>query len=173
MEGNNTITYGNISLVCPYEIQSMIELKIIKEVNNHSKLYFTGIIPEEKKDEYISIATSKDKIEVNLLSNGSVVRALFKGLVSNIKVKAVNNIYYLEVEGVSCTYDLDVKLKCRSFQNKNMSYTELIEKVLSSYAGADYMNLAAEGKNLGRFVLQYNETDWQFLKRIASYNGYV
>ncbi len=173
MESNNVITYGNIKLVSPYEVKSLIGLKITKEINNHSKIYFKGIIEEDKKDEYISKASTKDKIELNYIENGATVKCLFKGVISKIKIKAVNSIYYVEAEGISNTYELDVKLKKRSFQNKNMSYTEFVQKVISNCSGADFINVAAQGKTIGRFLLQYNETDWQFLKRTASKNGDV
>ncbi|MGG0796331.1 hypothetical protein ABE137_20335 [Brevibacillus laterosporus] len=57
--------YGNIQVVSPYDIQTLQDLQLVKEANDHAKLYPTGIIPEEKKDSYIAMATSSDLIEVN------------------------------------------------------------------------------------------------------------
>ncbi|MED4764066.1 ABC transporter transmembrane domain-containing protein, partial [Brevibacillus laterosporus] len=57
--------YGNIQVVSPYDIQTLQDLQLVKEANDHAKLYLTGIIPEEKKDSYIAMATNSDLIEVN------------------------------------------------------------------------------------------------------------
>jgi hypothetical protein len=42
--------YENIEIVSPYGIQQLTELKIVRRVNQHTTLYYTGIIPEAQKD---------------------------------------------------------------------------------------------------------------------------
>lgn len=165
MGKTHTVTgYDNIILQFPYEIKTLLELKIIQSINEHGRIYFTGIVPEEKKDDYIKMASSNDKIKVK-----NKDEILFKGKVSNIKIKAVNKVYYIEVEGVSQTYDLDIKLKSKSFQDQNMLYTGLIQNVISTYSGSDFIDTAAKGKKIEKLIVQYNETDWDFLKRMASH----
>ncbi|MED0681371.1 hypothetical protein P4S83_18405 [Aneurinibacillus thermoaerophilus] len=165
--------YGNIQLVSPYEVKNLSEIKIVKTVNNHATLYVKGMIPEDKRDCYIEMATSTDTVEVNQIENGSVIRTLFDGLVSNIGITTVRGIYYLEVEALSHTCRMDVKLKNRSFQNKDMLYTSLIDRVIADYPESDFIDMASKSSKLGKCVIQYNETDWQFLKRMASHFGAV
>lgn len=166
------VTYSDISLVSPYKIKYITELIIERKVNEHAVLYLTGVIPEEKKDKYVEKASTKDKIEVVQLAEGSTVRTLFKGIVSNIGVKCVRGIYYIDIECLSYTYDMDIKRKCRSFQNNDMLYKDLVSKVVKEYKG-DYKDCASNGSKLDEFTLQYNETDWQFIKRMASRFGAV
>jgi hypothetical protein len=59
-------------------------------------------------------------------------------------------------------------LKSRSFQNSAMTYTNLFKKVIAGYPGADVIDNGSRGANLGDFAVQYQETDWYFLKRMAS-----
>ncbi|MBG9790691.1 wall-associated protein, partial [Brevibacillus laterosporus] len=165
--------YGNLQVVSPYDIQTLQELQLVKEANDHAKLYLTGIIPEEKKDSYIAMATSSDIIEVNEVEDGRVVRNLFTGLIENIGVRAVRGIYYIELEGISLTSQLDIKEKTRSFQDKNMTYTALLDLILKDYPGSDYLDYATNGAKLEGFTLQYKETDWAFIKRMASRFGAV
>ncbi|WP_240470286.1 hypothetical protein [Brevibacillus laterosporus] len=165
--------YGNIQVVSPYDIQTLQDLQLVKEANDHAKLYLTGIIPEEKKDSYIAMATSSDIIEVNEVEDGRVVRNLFTGLVENIGVRAVRGIYYIELEGISLTSQLDIKEKTRSFQDKNMTYTALLDFILKDYPGSDYLDYATNNATLEGFTLQYKETDWAFIKRMASRFGAV
>lgn len=168
-EFENLIAYDNIKLVSPYEIQQLSELKIVKKMNDHVYIYFTGIVPEEKKDSYVEKATANDKIEVAQMADGSKVRTLFKGLVSNVGIRFVKGVYYIDVEGLSHTCEMDVKLKSRSFQDKNMLYKDIIEKVIKDYSGADFKDCASKGSKLDKFIVQYTETDWQFIKRMASH----
>ncbi|AMA73477.1 hypothetical protein ACH33_11830 [Aneurinibacillus sp. XH2] len=165
--------YGNVELISPYEVQRLNEIKIVKTVNDHAKLYVTGIIPEEQQDFYIEMANSTDTVKVNQVENGRIVRPLFSGQVSHIEIKAVRGIYYIELEARSHTCRMDVKRKSRSFQNKDMLYTDLIETILANYSGSDYIDTVSETSKLRKCIIQYEETDWQFLKRMASHFGAV
>lgn len=167
------ITYNNLDILTPYEIKHINELRIERKINEHTVLFLSGVIPDEKKDSLIETATAEDTIEVVQLEEGSKVRNLFKGVVSNIGVRCVKGIYYFELEALSFTCKMDIKLIHRSFQNIEMSYDDLIKKVLKGYAGADYKDYATNGSTLDEFTVQYNETDWQFIKRMASRFGAV
>ncbi|NLW45858.1 MAG: hypothetical protein GXY86_00740 [Firmicutes bacterium] len=163
-----TIGLDAIQIISPYELVILTDLRINRKPNYHAQAYFSAVIPEGKKDSYVENAIIGDRIEINQAEKGQIVRPLFKGLVTKIKVKTVRDIYYLEVEALSSTYELDIKLKKRSFQNERMSYNELFRKVLQEYKGADCNDQISNGAELGRFTIQYEETDWQFLKRMAS-----
>jgi hypothetical protein len=165
--------YGNIELVSPYEVQHLNEIKIVKKVNDHAKLYVTGVIPEEQQDFSIDMASRTDTVKVNQMENGSIVRTLFSGPVSHIGIRAVRGIYYMELEARSHTCSMDVKRKSRSFQNKTMRYTHLIEAILAKYPGSDSIDMATESSEIRKCIIQYEETDWQFLKRMASHFGTV
>lgn len=160
-------TYIHIKIVGLYEPVELIDLRIEKRINDHARLYLTGIIPPEKKDSYIN--ESQSPVEINQTDSSGETAALFKGITTMINVKMVRNIYYLEIEGISHTYELDVKLKRRSFQNKDMQYTQLIEKVIEDYTDVFYIDKAADSSRLEKFIIQYDETDWEFLKRMASH----
>ncbi len=160
-------TYNNLQ-VGPYEMTHLLELKLVKKINDHARLYFTGIVPEENKDSYVEMTKCHTQIEVNQVDDDSKNIPIFKGTVTDIGVKSVRGIYYVEAQAVSNTYDMDIKLKSRSFQNKGMTYKEIIDKIISNYSGADAIDMASKGSSIDKLTVQYNETDWQFLKRMAS-----
>jgi hypothetical protein len=164
----NLTGYENLEIGSHYPIQQLTELKMVRRLNCHTVLYYTGIIPETQKDSYIQAATTKDVITVNRKDSSGKVEPLFKGHIVNIGVKMVRDIYYLEVEGVSHTAGLDVKLRDRSFQNKDLKYTEFLNQILSPYSGGSIKDKASNGKTLAKLVVQKDETDWQLLKRQAS-----
>lgn len=159
--------YENIQIT-PFKLQELLELKVVRKINEHTRLSFTGIVPEDQKDSYVLSVEAKTQIEVNLTGADGSAKPFFKGPVTRVQVKAVRDIYYLQVEAVSYTYDLDIKVKSRSFQNSGLTYTDLIKRVLADYPGADFHDTATKGVQLGGFAIQYQETDWNFLKRVAS-----
>ncbi|MGF9820975.1 contractile injection system protein, VgrG/Pvc8 family, partial [Brevibacillus agri] len=165
--------YENIQLASPFEIQRLQDVKIIKTINDHARLYITAIIPDEKRDRCIDMATSEDIVALNLVENGSLVQTLFKGLIASVSVNVVRGVYQLELEAVSATQRMDGQRKQRSFQNKQMTYAELLDEITKSYPGSDYLDYASNGAPLGTIAIQYQETDWQFLKRLASRFGAV
>ena len=163
----SVIAYNNLK-VSPYQLTNLTELKIVKKINEHGKLFLKGIVLESLKDSYIDMTKSKTSIEVAHIDKKSRSKPLFKGIVISIKMKSIRGVYYIELEALSHSFDLDIKLKSRSFQNKDMTYKALIQEVISEYSGADNIDTASNGKNIQAFTLQYNETDWQFLKRMVS-----
>jgi len=163
-----TITgYHNLELK-PYQI-SLQELKIVKKINEHTKAFFTGIVSEDQKDKYIEMTEAQTPIEINQRGVSTDNVSVFKGIVTNIKVKSVRDIYYIEGEALSHTYLMDIKQKSRSFQNKDMTYQDLINNVINEYSGADCNDTVTRGDTIKKFIIQYQETDWQFLKRMASH----
>lgn len=159
--------YHNLQ-ISPYELTSLKELTLTKKLNEHVRLQFTGIVSEEVKDRYVATAEAKSPIEVWQLDPSGNRTPLFNGIVLNIEVRSVRDVYYLEIEAVSHTYDLDVQQKSRSFQYTDMTYGALFKQVGADYPGIDILDEVTNGGTLGTFTMQHKETDWQFLKRMAS-----
>lgn len=63
---------------------------------------------------------------------------------------------------------MDIRPKRRSFQKTEDSYNNLFSHVTSSYTDAEVIDEASHGAAIGELLVQYNETDWAFVKRIAS-----
>ncbi|WP_336635231.1 hypothetical protein [Lysinibacillus fusiformis] len=154
--------------ISPFELVSIQELSLTKKMNEHARLRFTGIVPEEARDTYVEMTEARSAIEVNQLNNLGVPSPLFKGVILNVKVSSVRGIYYIEVEAASSTHQLDIKKKNRSYQDKEMTYKALFKLLNPFYPGLDIIDEATKGAKLEKFTLQYYETDWEFLKRLAS-----
>ena len=160
------LTAGNL-VISPYKLERIIDLKLIRKINEHTKLRFTGILQENLKERHIHETSTDTMVEFYQQDYGLDKKLIFKGIVSHMEIKTVRDIYYIEVEAVSLTQMLDVKIKSRSFQNQNMTYEDLIRLVIQDYRG-DIKDEASQGKKIEKMIMQYQETDWQFLKRLAS-----
>ncbi|MEW8956319.1 phage baseplate assembly protein V, partial [Clostridium sp.] len=62
---------------------------------------------------------------------------------------------------------MDIYERRRAFQNPNMTSHQLINKVMGEYKNIKY-KINVPNEPIGEFILQYNETDWEFLKRFLS-----
>lgn len=166
-------TYGNLQ-VAPFDLEYLQQLTITQNINQHAHLQFTGIIPKEKRDACLAMTTTKTPVEV-VKADQEETTSLFKGLVTDIKIQAVGEVHQLTVEALSASYLMDIELRSRSFQEQTMTYEDLIREVIANYQEADFIDTATAGAQLQDFTLQYQETDWQFLKRMASrfYTGLI
>ncbi len=162
----SALSYEHLT-VSPYDVTSIQTLEITQAVNEHARLRFSGVIPDQQKERYVAEAEIGTSLSINAIVDQKE-QPLFQGIVLHIEVKAVRDVYYLDIEAVSASYILDIQRKQRSFQNKAMTIPQLLEAVGSDYAGADLVDEATGGAAIGKFIMQYQETDWQFLKRIAS-----
>jgi len=158
--------YKNLSIDFVKPIENIVDLKITKELNKHSKVYIRGIIPEEETEEYANTATINDKIKITETGSENVV---FVGVIDTISVRQYHDVYYLELEAVSYSYNLDITKKYRSFQDLSMTYRDILDEVLADYDKTHYIDTVTNKQIIPDIIVQYNETDWEFIKRLASH----
>lgn len=166
MNKETALTYKDI-IVMPYNIR-VNQIEITQQMNEHATLHLTGVIPDELEDSYVYMTDAETSIEVLQIASDGQAIPIFNGLALDVQVKSVLGTYYLEVKAVSHTYVLDVKKKNQTYQDAGMPYSELIDVCIADQKGADFMDCVTNGANLGSFTMQYIETDWEFLKRMAS-----
>lgn len=166
MSSSLVVDYNTLK-IAPFEMR-LHEVKMVKTIDDHARLTFTGIIPEEKEDQYVKMAGEQTEVEFTYTDEKGQSKTLFHGLLLKLSVRVDREVYWLEAEAVSHTYLMDIKLVDRAFQNKSMLIEEVVEQVGSHYKKADFNITYTEKRKLGSFTLQYQETDWQFLKRLAS-----
>ncbi|MEK4425968.1 phage baseplate assembly protein V [Solibacillus sp. FSL K6-1523] len=165
-EKETALTYKDM-IVMPYNIR-VSQIEITEQMNAHATLHLTGLIPEELEDSYVYMTDAETPIEVLQIASDGKTTPIFNGLALEVQVKSVMGNYYLEVQAVSHTYVLDVKKKNQTYQDASMSYGALIEACIADQSAADFMDYVTKGAKLGSFTMQYLETDWEFLKRMAS-----
>lgn len=156
----------------PYEFICIKHMKITNEINNHSILHIEGIIDDNIKDKYIYTTEEFSPISIYYQKDKSF-EYLFNGNVINIKITAQKDFYYVYIEARSFSGIMDIDKNFRDFQNINMTTHELIDIIMESYIDIDY-EINIPNESIGSFTLQYNETDYEFLKRVLSkYNDVI
>lgn len=161
-------TQGDI-LVEPYKFQKIIKLKVTRELNEHAKLYISGIIDEENVDKYVENADGDASILISVKDDKDSVTNVFQGVVTSIQVNANNDVRTLEIEALSRTFLMDIKKKSRSFQNENSTYGDIFKAVNAEYNSIQMLDYITKGATIDKLIVQYKESDWEFIKRLASH----
>ena len=155
----------------PYEILNVEDIKIEWKPNEHGNLNLKCLIDDKNNFNYSIKASTEDKICIYEEIENGEKSIIFNGLIQNVRTTNINGIYYLEIDGISSSFNLDIEEKSRSFQDIEMTYDELIEEIFKDYKGFGYTQRMDKPQKIGRPLFQYKETDFNFLKRLASQLG--
>lgn len=147
------------------------KVKVVQKMNEHVKVFLTGVLTETQMEEYTDHMDAGAKLVIYYVNDDQRQIVLFKGLTMQIRIKWVSNVAHLIAEAVSYTSQLDEVPHRQSFQNVNMKLQTLLEHVLKSYPKANCTSRLKD-QLLQEFTMQFDETDWSFLKRIASRLGW-
>ena len=159
------IDVGEIT-ISPFEFDSIVELKIEKRLNAHSTLHARGVVKADTNFE--SLTKIVEDVEIKC-KNGD--RVYFCGVLKNIKLTCVGSVYNLEIYAISNTVLLDTQKHKRSFQNNAQNYESIVKTIIKDKNGA--VTYSAPTTMVKNIILQYNETDWEFAKRLASHTNDV
>jgi hypothetical protein len=160
------ISYEQICVEGPWELQSVYELSIHSGLNRHTIARFTALVTEKSGAEAGLKETVDDRVKIYIDDNGKKTM-LFQGRIKEVDIRLRTGVYLLSAGLISETSLLDREIKSRSFQNTELTYDQVVGKVLQDYPGKSLELTAAKVKLTGP-VIQYLETDWQFILRMAS-----
>lgn len=165
-----SITYDKL-VITNFKIQHIENLKITQAVNEHACLEFTASLDEEEKNMPVYNTLTYSKVEVLYKyknKKDSSTKCLFNGIITYVSVTTQSNVNYIYVTALSNTYLLDIYKLSLSYQNTGVSYKNLVKTILKRTDKAEAKFLEASDKSIGDFIIQYKETDWEFIRRIAS-----
>lgn len=133
-----------------YEILSF---SLSSKVNEHNIL----------KISFISLVEISFAKELCYVKDNNVLKASIKKI---IQKKSKDKII-VEIEALSFSYSLDIVKKERIFQDEKLTYKEIIEYILKDY-NIKYVISNNLNIKTNRLYLQYDETDFEFIRRILA-----
>ena len=104
---------------------------------------------------------------IQLCGHGNTAGALFSGYPEKVEIKEERGYRIADIQAVSGTILLDQKKSNRVFQKKAQTYMGIANTVT---ADTEHSACILPGSDMqtGGTLIQYQETDWNFLKRMAS-----
>ena len=162
----------------PFDFSDILEVSIEQNINEHARLYIKGVLKsstasedsnQQEPDDYtVQQTAAETAAALYNIDEKSNVECLFQGLITNVKQSQTTDLKYIEVEVVSPSYNLDITKNSRSFQRKTATYDDIISSVTQ---GEAEIKNCQPSQQTGKLIVQYKETDWDFLKRMASHHN--
>lgn len=159
----------------PYELVDIIEVRMSNRINEHAKLYIKGVLAlggqqqsseGQEEDQTVQQTNAGETAALYSIDEEGNIERLFQGIIRSIKQTQTTDLKYIEVEVFSSSYLLDIKKKSCSFQQMTATYDDIIALV----AGKEVeVQNRQDSKQIGKLIVQYKETNWEFLKRLASH----
>ena len=125
------------------------------------------------KDEDIKIIIS-GRSNISNENGASNDKIFLNGIIDDIKLSEIKTgSLVVEITCISKSVLLDRIPRYRSFQDPSLTYSEIAEEINKNYGanGEKIISVGEDMKEVPRMTIQYNETDWEYLKRLASYTG--
>ena len=160
----------------PFEYIALRQLKIEQKVNEHAKAQISMHIKDDMQEPYMDILSGETWVKVIGLGDqeeneGDIHTILFYGMVTDFQISHDGYETLLNLEVTSGTIIMDLNPHFRVFQNKDSMCAEICRKLTSTYKEGQVTCLEGENDTTGGVLIQYGETDWEFLKRIMGRTG--
>ena len=158
-----------------FEFVNLDKMEIKKSIFDHSRVEIRGMVQKKNIDKYKAHLEKEDPAIIITYDNDDR-KVLFKGIINDYKFSHEYYDYYLELKAVSYSVLLERERKNnRVFQNQGKSYNEVFSKLSSDN---DKFHISFTDSSIGDVplvskdypvVLQYKESEWDFIKRLSSY----
>lgn len=122
------------------------------------------------KDVELSLETENFEKLSTLKSEGEKTQEIkFKGIITSISGSRSQSEYSIDVEAKSYEALLIDNPTCKSFENKTLN--EIVEDVVDDYSEYISAEIDSRFTDVLPYTVQYNETNYQFLLRLAQRFG--
>lgn len=148
---------------------SITHLRMVCKKDEHAAAEIVGTVSGQKGMNDFDGWIGKD---IKLYDTGENEALFFTGLTEEIEGKSEGGLYTVYVRAAGYTVLLDREEKSRSWQDRNRSYLSIIENTLEERSVPGEKGevwCGAGDEKVKSPVIRYKETDWEFIKRMASY----
>lgn len=160
------ITAGSIKVYSHFFISNLLDMEIETKEGCHSKLALRGFLLEgENRTEL-----PKDTIMITGKNEEGNEEILFRGIIQETHIFHENGISQIILTAASESMQMDKQKRSRSFQDTSLSCAEVMRSIVSKYGGT--MVCEDSPMKIGEPMVQYEETDWEFCKRLAGKMGW-
>ena len=158
------IEYSDLKFISAFAMEKILDFQTWEVPGEHARGNFRLLLSENETG-----INSMDA-PIQLLGQGNTAGALFSGYPEKVEIKEERGYRIADIQAVSGTILLDQKKSNRVFQKKVQTYMGIASAVT---ADTDHSACILPGSDMrtGGTLIQYQETDWRFLKRMASQLG--
>ena len=163
LEDDGAITYKDLFL-STMEVAYFIDVKIKQYPGKHASLYVKAVLDSDMdENDFHGIS---DNVSLQYWKDEEA-HVLFYGVIDDLFLDRDGEGKILVLTAWDATMQMDIQRKKRIFQNPEMGVHQLVSEVMKTYIGSDY-KIHVPDVPIGELIFQYEETDWEFLKRFLS-----
>ena len=143
----------------------------IKYIGSANQLSLYDALIDRKGDKEIKIL-GRSNIADN--TGNSTEKIFLNGVIKELQINETTaGALTVEITAISKSVLLDRIPRYCSFQDPTLTYSAIAGEINGNYGTNDVkiVNVGEDMQVVPRMTIQYNETDWEYLKRIASYTG--
>lgn len=158
------LTFQGLKIILPLEgVIQAEDFSLTASFNRHAEVSLLLLMEEERIEESVHGLGEGAEIEV------FETQPLFAGKITETEMKLCRGQHYIKLKAVSYTMDWQLAIVSQSFLNLDATYEQVMKKVLENQPQAEILDCITGGARIPDFLLQYEETDWDFLVRLASH----
>ena len=171
-EGKNIGIILNKTKLENFVIQEFV---LDENINEHQKLEIQLEMDDEQRKNLERIIEKEDVgIEIELANvDEDVKRRVFSGIVDYFEILDYGSYgcrILMRAFSKSVLFDRKNEKKYRVFQDNNLMFSDIIDEINKDYADKKleikYSDITK--KQIDSLIVQFDETDWEFLVRLAS-----
>lgn len=159
----DVISYSNIK-VSGFPFQKIISVVIQHEPNEHAVAEIVGEVETAEAQNMVQRVDEKTMVTISTTAEGQP-KKLFCGCVGNLSMQQENEYSRVQLQLYSTSKLLDITKKNKTYQNTSKTYGQIMNADISSVGD---LHMMVSDKAIGQLIMKYNETDWEFMKRMAS-----
>lgn len=154
-----------------FDFISIDSLSICHQANEHSRAKVCGKVSCDYQEEYLSTLVKESWTRIYAIDSEGGEQIVFVGIVTAFAMVRKGHDTVLKLELFSGTILMDRSYHLRTFQNQNLTYQNIFEQLTKTYAKSKVNYNLSNNDKISNFIIQYRESDWQFLKRMAGRQG--
>lgn len=161
-----SINIHNLKIFTLIDFSNIKFIFLNASVNQHAQIEIQGILKNDNKNNYDNKSLIGEKIQIIFDNNGQD-EYLFGGVITKILIQKFHDYSTATIEGISSSFQFDLKKNSRSFQDVSMTYSDIMDELSEK----NKKIICTKGLNTKIVypIIQYQETDWEFIKRMASH----
>lgn len=165
-----TTTHEKIMVHGPLNFSHILGLSLHVQGNQHGCMTVRGYLDpiSAQRDSQRDLEGCFFCLQALRSMDSEAPSPVFWGTADNFHVHQVGDVFIADIRIITPTAMLDVIPRSRSFQDISMTYKQVVEDILNDTPNASAAFAEIANQPIGKPLIQYKETDWEFIKRLAS-----
>ena len=152
------ILLGQLQINSIFKYRTILSCHLQAQYGEMTRLTVSCVVDYQEAFDALC-RMQEEQVELSSQDEEGRQESLFSGLIDGAELKSVGNYTVLELKAVSYLWQMDI----------SRTYRDIVEEVAGEYGFKVNWNLP--DRALSCPLIQYQETDWQFLVRIVSHLG--